>query len=72
LTLGGSPVREICTPGSVRGAARKGRPYRAHLLFGRPNNKCLPRSEQMRARRLPVRRGDLFALKKISQPAEPT
>jgi hypothetical protein len=25
---GGSPVRETCTPGSVRGAARKGRPYR--------------------------------------------
>ena len=29
LTQGGSPVREIRTPGSVRGAARKGRPYRA-------------------------------------------
>ena len=28
LTQGGSPVREIRTPGSVRGAARKGRPYR--------------------------------------------
>jgi len=28
LTEGGSPVREIRPPGSVRGAARKGRPYR--------------------------------------------
>ena len=28
LTRGGSPVREIRSPGSVRGAARKGRPYR--------------------------------------------
>jgi hypothetical protein len=28
LTQGGSPVREIRSPGSVRGAARKGRPYR--------------------------------------------
>ena len=28
LTEGGSPVREIRSPGSVRGAARKGRPYR--------------------------------------------
>ena len=28
LNRGGSPVREIRSPGSVRGAARKGRPYR--------------------------------------------
>ena len=28
LTQGGSPVRENRPPGSVRGAARKGRPYR--------------------------------------------
>ena len=28
LTQGGSPVREIRSPGSVRGAVRKGRPYR--------------------------------------------
>ena len=28
MTRGGSPVREIRSPGSVRGAARKGRPYR--------------------------------------------
>ena len=28
LTRSGSPVREIRSPGSVRGAARKGRPYR--------------------------------------------
>jgi len=28
LTRGGSPVREIRSPGSVRGAAPKGRPYR--------------------------------------------
>ena len=28
LTRGGSPVREIRPPGSVRGAARKGGPYR--------------------------------------------
>jgi hypothetical protein len=28
LTQGGSPVRETRSPGSVRGAARKGRPYR--------------------------------------------
>ncbi len=27
-TRGGSPVREIRSPGSIRGAARKGRPYR--------------------------------------------
>ncbi|HEY6727074.1 MAG TPA: hypothetical protein VI197_23735, partial [Polyangiaceae bacterium] len=31
LTQGGSPVRENRTPGSVRGAARKGRPYRDEL-----------------------------------------
>jgi hypothetical protein len=37
MTQGGSPVREICTPGSVRGAARKGRPYRDHFLFGGPS-----------------------------------
>ena len=28
MTQGGSPVREIRSPGSVRGAAREGRPYR--------------------------------------------
>jgi hypothetical protein len=28
IARGGSPVREIRSPGSVRGAARKGRPYR--------------------------------------------
>ena len=28
LTQGGSPVREIRSPGSVRGAVRKDRPYR--------------------------------------------
>lgn len=28
MTQGGSPVREIRTPGSVRGAAREGGPYR--------------------------------------------
>jgi hypothetical protein len=33
LTQGGSPVREIRSPGSVRGAARKGRPYRDGVIF---------------------------------------
>src|SRR5205814_2518943 len=32
-TLGGSPVREIRSPGFVRGAALKGRPYRNSLFF---------------------------------------
>jgi hypothetical protein len=27
-------VREIFTPGSVRGAARKGRPYRSRVVIG--------------------------------------
>ena len=35
LTQGGSPVRENRTPGSVRGAARKGRPYRECAQHGR-------------------------------------
>ena len=39
LSQGGSPVREIRPPGSVRGAARKGRPYRDPSALG-----SLPRS----------------------------
>ncbi|HEY6726680.1 MAG TPA: alpha/beta fold hydrolase, partial [Polyangiaceae bacterium] len=36
LTQGGSPVRENRTPGSVRGAARKGRPYRDEFYRSYP------------------------------------
>jgi hypothetical protein len=39
LTQGGSPVREIRSPGSVRGAARKGRPYRVHFWVRRTETK---------------------------------
>ena len=31
ITQGRSPVQQFCAPGSVRGAARKGRPYRDRM-----------------------------------------
>ena len=42
LTEGGSPVREIRSPGSVRGAARKGRPYRDQGTQGSEQKSSYP------------------------------
>ena len=40
MTQGGSPVWENRTPGSVRGAARKGRPYRDPPVPARTINRA--------------------------------
>jgi len=51
-------VREICTPGSVRGVARKGRPYRnweprEGNLPGPPDNRAGDRGPNARSASYP-------------------
>ncbi|MSP61488.1 MAG: hypothetical protein EXR72_14310, partial [Myxococcales bacterium] len=56
MTQGKSPVREFCTPGSVRGAPGNGRPYRDTRHRGaRWQRKC-PRGGPQNAEPL-ARRG---------------
>ena len=63
LTQGGSPVREIRSPGSVRGAARKGRPYRdPQIGFAAPSG--ARRLQRLGSRACPTTRRENLRLDK--------